>query len=477
MIVPKQVVLRAGILSLLASYVNGAVHEILTTAPSGWQAVGNPDENTLITLSVALQQQNLDKLESTLYAVSDPTSAQYGNHLEREDVQAMVQPKSESNDAVLAWLKSEGINQIYSDGEYVNFAATIGTANKLLGAQFKKYESDGLQKIRTLQYSIPSDLQQHVDFVHPTTYFGNTVAQAPILHYPEQDVKARAADPSCSTLITPKCLREIYNINYTPDPKSGSKIAFGSFLNQSARFEDLARFEKENGVPSQNFSVELINGGVNDQTISSNHGEADLDVENIVGLSHPLPIISYITAGSPPFIPSLDEPAENDNEPYLDYYKYLLAKPNNELPQVITNSYGDPEETVPIKYAMRVCNQIAQLGCRGISVLESSGDTGVGAACKSNDGRNTTIFIPQFPGTCPYITAVGGTQSIDPEIAWVASSGGFSNYFPQPAYQKQAISTYLSKHIKPETVKYYAPFTNFSGRGFPDVAAHSLTPE
>ena len=33
-------------------------------------------------------------------------------------------------------------------------------------------------------------------------------------------------------------------------------------------------------------------------------------------------------------------------------------------------------ETVPEKYAKRVCNMIGMLGLRGISVLESAGDTG-----------------------------------------------------------------------------------------------------
>lgn len=34
-------------------------------------------------------------------------------------------------------------------------------------------------------------------------------------------------------------------------------------------------------------------------------------------------------------------------------------------------------QTVPQKYATRVCNLIGMLGLRGISVLESSGDTGM----------------------------------------------------------------------------------------------------
>ena len=116
------------------------------------------------------------------------------------------------------------------------------------------------------------------------------------------------------------------------------------------------------------------------------------------------------------------------------------------------------------------------MGLRGITVLESSGDTGVGAACQANDGSKKPAFTPQFPGTCPFITAVGGTQAVSPEVAWDASSGGFSNYFPRAWYQENAVETYLHGHIDPETKKNYESYTNFQGRGFPDISAHSFDP-
>lgn len=163
------------------------------------------------------------------------------------------------------------------------------------------------------------------------------------------------------------------------------------------------------------------------------------------------------------------------NEPYLQYYQYLLRKTNQELPQVISNSYGDDEESVPKNYAIRVCNLIGMMGLRGITVIESSGDTGVGATCRANTGKKLPRFTPQFPGTCPYILAVGGTQNI-PEIAWVGSSGGFSDYFPRPAYQETAINTYLDDYVSTSTALYYSQFANFSGRGFPDVSAMSVSP-
>ena len=92
-----------------------------------------------------------------------------------------------------------------------------------------------------------------------------------------------------------------------------------------------------------------------------------------------------------PLIPNVDEPAEQDtNEPWLDYINTLLLQSNENLPQVISHSYGDEEVTVPFDYATRVCNGFAQLGARGITILVSSGDIGVGASCKT--ATNSTRF-------------------------------------------------------------------------------------
>lgn len=461
------------------------VHEAIPAVPTDWFHAGAPAPSQTMILQIALQQQNLDQLESKLYAMSTPGNAAYGQYMEGDEVKALLAPSSAANPAVEAWLKSAGVTQINSDGEWVTFATTVDNANKLLGTEFNYYESAGVTKLRTTEYSLPKDVAQYIDFVTPTTYFGKTTAQLPTVASFKRTLELRQAsnstsnetiDNSCKTSITPTCLKEIYNVgNYTPSAKSGSKIAFGSFLNQSARTQDLSLFQQKFNIPAQGFSVQLINGGANDQAVNDNHGEANLDVENISGISHPLPVTEYITGGSPPFLPNVDEPVDNQNEPYLNYYQYLLAQKNADLPQVISNSYGDDEQTVPEKYARRVCNMIGQLGMRGISVLESSGDTGVGAACLSNDGKKTPQFTPQFPGTCPYITAVGGTQALEPEIAWVASSGGFSNYFKQPSYQTAAVEGYLSNELNDPA--YYEQYFNKTGRGFPDVSAHSLTPE
>ena len=46
------------------------------------------------------------------------------------------------------------------------------------------------------------------------------------------------------------------------------------------------------------------------------------------------------------------------------------------VPQTITASYGDDEQTVQGLTANSVCNGFAQLGARGVSIMFSSGDFG-----------------------------------------------------------------------------------------------------
>ena len=55
---------------------------------------------------------------------------------------------------------------------------------------------------------------------------------------------------------------------------------------------------------------------------------------------------TMLTLAHSPFVPNVDEPtaADNSNEPYLNYYQYLLSQPNSALPNVISNSYGDDEQ-------------------------------------------------------------------------------------------------------------------------------------
>lgn len=165
-------------------------------------------------------------------------------------------------------------------------------------------------------------------------------------------------------------------------------------------------------------------------------------------------------------------------------------------------SYGEAEIDLPKRYVERQCSEIMKLGLQGHSILVASGDYGVASfpgednnefGCLSGNGQNGTIYNPDYPSSCPYITSVGATrlypdQTVkDPESAmqvnltafniitgtgpttppydFFATGGGFSNYFTPPSYQQSAVSNYLASH---NTLPYYianAKATNIGAGG------------
>jgi tripeptidyl-peptidase-1 len=73
-----------------------------------------------------------------------------------------------------------------------------------------------------------------------------------------------------------------------------------------------------------------------------------------------------------------------------------VFKPTN----VISASYGESEQDLPIDYTKRQCNEFLKLGLQGVSIIFASGDYGV-ASYPSDGGANCClgpegkIFNPQ----------------------------------------------------------------------------------
>lgn len=291
-------------------------------APVGWASTGSSDTaEALQTFSIALTMQNIDQLESKLLDVSTPGSANYGAHWDDDTVKSFFAPSSDAVSSVTAWLEAGGVSNYNVDGAFIDFGATLDTANSLMNASYQQYTKDGTTKLRTLSYSIPDDVESHIALIDPGLYFGSSRAFMPTRSRTAQEaaprkpatrtmqkdapgkIDARTAtiDAACQTSISPQCLKELYNVgNYTPKVSSGSKVGFGSFLGESAQYADAFTFEELYGLAPQNFSVVLIANATNDQNPdTASYGEANLDVENIIGIAQPLPVIEFITGGSP----------------------------------------------------------------------------------------------------------------------------------------------------------------------------------
>ena len=98
----------------------------------------------------------------------------------------------------------------------------------------------------------------------------------------------------------------------------------------------------------------------------------------------------------------------------------------------------------------------------------------------STDDGTSGKFNPSFPGTCPYVTSVGGTQIkpgasvTSPEEAVqtvIHSGGGFSNVFPLPSFQSSAVKAYFTNHKPSYTAAQYN--NSQATRGYPDISANA----
>ncbi|KAK5631009.1 hypothetical protein RRF57_006724 [Xylaria bambusicola] len=460
--------------SLLAVQGLAKPFEQLYDVPEGWKLQGPAEDSQVIKLQIALQQGDVEGFEQAVLDMSTPDHPKYGQHFQDHDeMKRMLLPSQETLSSVYTWLNEAGIQSIQEDADWMTFKTTVGIANKALGTQFSWFVSEETKSrriLRTLEYSVPDEVAQHINMIQPTTRFAairaNHETSSQIFEI--QAIQSIAAEDDCDAYITPACLKSLYEIDYKADPKSGSKVGFVSYLEEYARYDDYVKFQQRY-LPEaigQNFSVIQYNGGLNDQESDDDSGEANLDAQYILGTGSPLPVTEFSIGGRGPLVTDLDQPDENNNsnEPYLDFLKNVLKLPKSKLPQVISTSYGENEQSVPKSYAYSVCNLIAQLGSRGVTVIFSSGDSGTGSACLSNDGKNTTKFQPQYPASCPWVTSVGSTRYLN-ETATYFSSGGFSDYWSRPLWQETAVRKYLGK-----IGDKFAPYYDNKGRGFPDVS-------
>ncbi len=137
-----------------------------------WSASLKPANSVKETFTIALTMQNMEQLESKLLSVSTPGANLYGQYMDVDEVNTVFAPSDVAFSSVLAWLHSYNISDYTVDGAFIDFSADIHTADALLNASYQYYASNSVTKLRTLSYSIPDDLEQHVVLVYPGTYFG-----------------------------------------------------------------------------------------------------------------------------------------------------------------------------------------------------------------------------------------------------------------------------------------------------------------
>ncbi|KAH9168160.1 subtilisin-like protein [Lactarius sanguifluus] len=450
------------------------------TIPENWVDLGHPSAGTTIDLHLALKSHDENALIDALYEISDPNHQRYRAYLSKEQVADLVAPHADTLELINSWLEHLGIppsSVSRTLGSWLTLSGVpVSQANGILGASYQLYNhvETNHTVLRTISYSIPEALHEHIHTIVPTTYFGSPPTEGRKLRMdPNSAVGARAEagseEPESVKVlsrrdfkgyVSPSYVHWLYNTaGYRPAAVDRNVIGIAGYGGEYPSPKDLGLFMTEfctDGEDATFSVVQVQDGGNNPDTPGD---EANFDTQYAVAMTYPTTNVFYSVGGSPETI-----------DPFFYFITYMLTK-EQRIPRTITTSYGGPEYIVPIDYATRVCRLFAELGLLGVSALFASGDSGVGPGdCLLEiEGRVSVHFIPDFPATCPYLTSVGGTTRDNPEVAASISGGGFSNYFERPPYQANAVPPFL-QILGDKYRGYYHP----GGRGFPDISAQAL---
>jgi tripeptidyl-peptidase I len=189
--------------------------------------------------------------------VSDPSHSRYGQHLSKAEVDVLVAPTTETVDAVEEWLRTHDIDPSSCDrttaGDWLHVTVPVSKAETMFNAKYQvfRHKESGEYAVRSLEWSLPRNVHSHIDVAEPTTMFGRLkkmratsfLMPDPIVdETAESDSLSPLAVPptSCSTIITPSCLRTLYNtLNYTVKAANVNKLGVAGYLDEFANFADL----------------------------------------------------------------------------------------------------------------------------------------------------------------------------------------------------------------------------------------------
>ncbi|OSD06822.1 subtilisin-like protein [Trametes coccinea BRFM310] len=484
------------------------LHEHRRSPPIGWTLHKRADPDATLPLSIALVQPNLHNLESYLLDIADPDSPNYGKHWTPAQIAETFRPSKESVDVVHSWLMSDGVDpariELSDNGQYVRVNVSVSEAERLLATEYYVYQEDASSTNHLAcgsGYHLPEHVSRHVDVVTPTIHLGRLTASvisssqgstrvhardvrrtSQRMQPPPLSAKPQDSSGGCSTFVTLDCIRELYSFDYTVGGKGNiGVVELGS---ENYNGKDMDTFFKSY-VPDlvgQRPKMISIDGGAENmgQTNGNLIGESNMDFMLVMGLlDNKVPVYQYQIGNNGWF----DELLAAFDKQYCSDAGLTgdSSCGGTMITNVISVSYGSGEDE-PSKFLVRTCNEIGKLSLGGTTFVVSSGDNGptaIGGQCMGSDGTpvdGNGNFLPGWPVTCPYITAVGATQmqpgksTSDPESAsiYFGSGGGFSNVFPRPSWQDRMVSSYLSRSAP----NYGANVYNRSGRGYPDVSAN-----
>lgn len=257
-----------------------------------------------------IKQRNLDILEQTLNEVSDPSSAKYGQYWTKGQIDELtIDPASMRH--LKLYLDLHGFKVITKKtkeneggGAFVHASAPVHLWERVLNTKLfefspKDNQSVDLDDIRLLirchEYSLPSELIEHVSYVL-------NMVSLPIPDHSQRSMvpKRRTAAGSRHVdsqtqipvgYVTPQLLNSYYDIRSNTGSSATSQAVYET-IGQTFSPTDLTVFQRFFGLPVQSVA-HVIGGHSSNTACRANHGndciEANLDVQYLMAMGQSVP--------------------------------------------------------------------------------------------------------------------------------------------------------------------------------------------
>jgi subtilase family serine protease len=505
----------------------GDRHQIPGSHPR-WATSANKvaatSDSSKINFRVYLNLRDQAAAEAAAQAISTPGTTSYGAYLTPDQVRARYAPTAASITAVGSWLGSAGfsVGEAPDNNLYLPATGTTAQVEKAFGVGLNNYRVDGkIIRGEDAALSVPAAVGGFVsgvvgidtaqNLLKPATAGGATDPSASA-SAGRKSSKPGVVDPPagfrnarpCSAYwaqkkdttdpryaggypnplpyapcgYTPTQLRAAYGLDSLVEHGKdgrGTTVAIIDAFAAPTLYADAAQYARRNDPahPLRKSQFHELVFPTNteleapDQCDAAGwYGEQTLDVEAVHAMA-PGSDILYVGAS-------------DCQDSSLDIALNTVVSRN--LAQVVSNSYGDLGEDVPVD-EVHIYQLIAlQAALQGIGLYFSSGDSG-------DEVANLGAPSADFPASVPWVTAVGGTSiGIDKsgervvETGWetgissltdgvydppapgdylYGSGGGTSVLFTEPAYQKGVVPDALARQNQAG---------NARGRVVPDIS-------
>jgi subtilase family serine protease len=489
------------------AHADGA-RRTVETAPA-WtahaRAVGQTPAADRQNLTAVLGLRDAAGAEALATAVSDPSSSQYRSFLSAAQWRARFAPTQADVDTVTSWLKANGftVTGVPDNHRYISFTGTSAQVEQAFATDLQTFDKSGARvSANASSASVPAALAGLVAGIggldrsasksplnvggpetpRPARAVSVPKAAAPNDVLPPPDPVFHNAGP-CSSYYGEKAASSVPQIlvdplTYAPCGYKPAQLrgAYGvdSALKQGydGRGATVAvvdayaspyilgdaqtyarRNDPSHPLRSYQFSqsTPATYSYVDECGASGWYGEETLDVE-AVHATAPQANILYVGASS----------CQN-----TDLNAAVNTVVDNELAQVVTNSYGSAGEPTSMADVAEEHQTFMQAAAEGISMLFSSGDSG-------DEVANTGTRQVDYEASDPYVTAVGGTAlavtrnngygfeqgwgtgkstltngswTPNPPAYLYGGGGGTSQLFTQPGYQKKVVPAEIANYF------------------------------